>query len=293
MPTPPNPLLYRDLVKKALKEDLGHGDVTTNALVPEDLLGEGVLRAKEELILCGLEVARLVFALLDQRVSFEALRTDGDLLKPGEVAARLKGPVASILKGERVALNFVQHLSGIATYTRRFVEKVSDLPVRIVDTRKTLPGFRVLEKYAVAVGGGYNHRFGLSDGVLIKDNHIKACGSVSEALKRARERLPHVYRLEIEVKDLAELQGALDSGAEAILLDNMDIPTLREAVKLARRQRPEIILEASGGINLKNVRAIAETGVDLISIGKLTHSAPAADLHLKIVSLLEPGQSID
>ena len=293
MPTPPDPLLYRGLVKRALEEDLGHGDATTNALIPEGLWGEGLLRAKEELILCGLEVARLVFALLDQRVSFESLRTDGELLKPGETAARLKGPVASILKGERVALNFVQHLSGVATYTRRFVEKVSGLPVRIVDTRKTLPGFRVLEKYAVAVGGGYNHRFGLSDGVLIKDNHIKACGSVAEALKRARERLPHVYRLEIEVKDSEELDEALKAGADAILLDNMDIPTLRKAVKLARRQRPEIILEASGGVNLENVRPIAETGVDLISIGKLTHSAPAVDLHLKIVSLLEHRQSFD
>ncbi len=293
MPTPPNPLLYRDLIKAALKEDLGHGDVTSNALIPEELQGQGLLRAKERLVLCGVEVARLVFALVDPRLSFEALHRDGDLLEPGTVAAKVQGPVVSILKGERVALNFVQHLSGIATYTKRFVEKVSDLPVRIVDTRKTLPGFRVLEKYAVTVGGGHNHRFGLSDGVLIKDNHIKACGSVREALRRAQRALPHVYRLEIEVKDLKELEEALEAGAEAILLDNMDVPTLRKAVQLARRKRPEVVLEASGGVNLENVRAIAETGVDIISVGKLTHSAPAVDLHLKIVSLLESNQSFD
>ncbi len=286
MLTRPHPLLYRDLVRMALLEDLGHGDVTTNALVPERLLGEGEIKAKEELILCGLEVARCVFEELDPELEFEALRMDGDHLLPGEVAARLRGKVATILKGERVALNFLQHLSGVATYTRRFVERVKDLPVKIVDTRKTLPGFRVLEKYAVAIGGGSNHRFGLSDGVLIKDNHLKACGSVTLALKRARKFLPHVYRVEIEVKTLEELKEALAAGAEALLLDNMDVETLRQAVKMAREINPKVVLEASGGVHLENVREIAETGVDLISIGRLTHSAPAVDLNLKIVKIL-------
>ena len=285
MLTRPHPMLFKDLVQRALLEDLGHGDVTTNALIPEDLQGEGEIKAKEELILCGLEVARLVFEELDEELEFEALRADGDRLFPGEVAARLRGKVASILKGERVALNFLQHLSGVATYTRRFVEQVKGLPVKIIDTRKTLPGFRVLEKYAVFVGGGANHRFGLSDGVLIKDNHLKACGSVKEALKRARKNLPHVYRIEVEVKTLEELKEALFAGAEAVLLDNMDLETLRQAVKMAREINSKVVLEASGGVSLENVRAIAETGVDLISIGRLTHSAPAVDLNLKIVKL--------
>ncbi len=285
MPTPPHPILYRDLVRAALKEDLGHGDVTTNALVPKDLRGQGVIKAKQELVLCGLEVARLVFQELDPALEFEALKKDGDRLKPGEFAARLSGQVSSILKGERVALNFLQHLSGVATYTRRFVELVSDLPVKIIDTRKTLPGFRVLEKYAVLVGGGANHRFGLSDGVLIKDNHIKACGSVKEALRRAKERVPHVYCIQIEVKSLEELEEALSAGAEAILLDNMDPATLKEGVSLARAKKKNIVLEASGGVSLENVRAVAESGVDLISIGRLTHSAPAVDLSLKVIEI--------
>ncbi len=285
MPTSPHPILYQDLVKAALKEDLGHGDVTTNALVPEDLHGQGVIKAKQELVLCGLEVARLVFEELDPELEFEALKKDGDRLKPGEFAARLSGRVSSILKGERVALNFLQHLSGVATYTRRFVELVSDLPVKVIDTRKTLPGFRVLEKYAVLVGGGANHRFGLSDGVLIKDNHIKACGSVKEALRRAKVGVPHVYRIQIEVKTLEELKEALSAGAEAILLDNMDPATLKEAVSLARTKRKDVVLEASGGVNLENIRAVAESGVDLISIGRLTHSAPAVDLSLKVIEI--------
>ena len=287
MPQAPHPILYKALVRAALLEDLGHGDVTTNALISPDLGGEGLLKAKQELVLCGLEVARQVFEEIDPELRFEALHRDGDLLKPGNIAARLTGRVASILKGERVALNFLQHLSGVATYTRRFAEKVADLPVKIIDTRKTLPGFRVLEKYAVLVGGGANHRFGLSDGVLIKDNHIKACGSVKEALRRARSRVPHVYQIEIEVKSLEELEEALHAGAQAILLDNMDPATLKKAVALVRAKRPKVILEASGGVSLENVRAIAETGVDLISIGKLTHSAPAVDLNLKITAIGE------
>ena len=285
-PTPPHPLLYRTFLIEALKEDLGHGDVTTDALIEPGLKGLAWLKAKEELVLCGLEVAKEVFFLVDSELSFIPLRKDGEAINSGEVVAEIRGKVASILKGERVALNLLQHLSGVATYTRKFVEKVKDFPVKILDTRKTIPGLRVLEKYAVSCGGGANHRFGLSDGVLIKDNHIKACGSVKEALVRARARLPHVYKIEIEVKDLEELKEALMAGADAVLLDNMDLETLKEAVKLARKIKKDAILEASGGVRLENVREIAATGVDLISIGRLTHSAPAVDLHLKVVSLL-------
>ncbi len=284
-PVPPLPLLYLDFVKFSLQEDLGHGDISTDTLVPPDLRGQALLKAKERLIICGLTVAEQVFYQVDNQLRFEYLCGDGEQLEPGMVAARISGSVNSILKAERVALNFVQHLSGIATYVRCFVEKVKDLGVRLVDTRKTLPGFRVLEKYAVRVGGAANHRFGLSDGVLIKDNHIKACGSVTKAVERARQNLPHVYRVEVEVRNLEELEEALEAGAEAILLDNMDVQTLRKAVKMARKKRPQVLLEASGGIDLENVRAVAETGVDLISIGKFTHSAPAVDLNLKIVTL--------
>ena len=286
MLSPPHPILYRALIQEALREDLGHGDVTTQALVPEGLEGEGEIKAKEELVLCGVEVARLVFQELDPDLEFEPLRLDGALLAAGEVAVRLRGRVASILQGERVALNLLQHLSGVATLTRRFVEEIKGLPAKIIDTRKTTPGLRVLEKYAVVTGGGVNHRFGLSDGVLIKDNHIQACGSVKRALKRARQNLPHVYRVEIEVKTLAELEEALEAGAEAVLLDNMDLETLRQAVTLARQRNPQVVLEASGGVSLENVRAVAETGVDLISIGRLTHSAPAVDLNLKLTRIL-------
>ncbi len=283
--TPPHPLLYRPLIENALKEDLGHGDVTTNNLVPEDLKGVGLLRAKQDLILCGIKVAEEVFRIVDSELLFTSFRKDGENIKRGEVIAEIRGKISSILKGERVALNFLQHLCGVATYTKKFVEKVQDLPVKIIDTRKTLPGFRVLEKYAVLCGGGSNHRFGLSDGVLIKDNHIKACGSVKEALRRAKNTIPHVYRLEIEVKTLKELEEALEAGVDAVLLDNMDPPTLKKAVQIAQQKAPHILLEASGGVSLENVREIAETGVDLISIGRLTHSAPAADLNLKIVSV--------
>ncbi|AEH45660.1 nicotinate-nucleotide pyrophosphorylase [Thermodesulfatator indicus DSM 15286] len=284
-PIPPHPLLYRDFVKKALEEDLGHGDVTTDTLISPEEKGKGLIRAKEDLIICGIPIARIVFKEIDPDLAFIPLKRDAEKIKRGEVVAEVCGKITSILKGERVCLNFLQHLSGVATYTYKFVEKIKGLPVKIVDTRKTLPGFRVLEKYAVLCGGGRNHRFGLSDGVLIKDNHIKACGSVKKAIKRAKEYLPHVYLIEIEVSNLEELKEAIEAGAHALLLDNMDVKILKEAVALAKSLNPYILLEASGGINLENVRQIAETGVDIISIGKLTHSAPAVDLNLKIVEV--------
>ncbi|NPB09825.1 MAG: carboxylating nicotinate-nucleotide diphosphorylase [Thermodesulfobacteria bacterium] len=279
----PHPILYRDLIKNALLEDLGHGDVTTNAIIPEGLLGEAEIRTKEELVLCGLEVAKEVFSFLDPEIEFDPLFVDGVRVSAGDPVAKVRGKVASILQGERVALNFLLHLSGIATYTRNLVDRVKDLPVRVVDTRKTTPGLRVLEKYAVTVGGGANHRFGLYDGVIIKDNHLKACGSVTVALKRAKKNLSHVYRIEVEVSSLEELKEALAAGAELILLDNMDLETMRQAVKMVKETNPEVLVEASGGVTPENVREIAETGVDLISVGRLTHSAPAADLHLELV----------
>ncbi|MBA2849460.1 nicotinate-nucleotide pyrophosphorylase (carboxylating) [Thermosulfuriphilus ammonigenes] len=276
-------LLFRDLVCEALKEDLGHGDVTTTALVPEEKKGQAVIKAKENLVLCGLPVALEVFRTVDPEIEFSSGLIDGQEVARGETVARIRGRLSSILKAERVALNFLQHLSGVATQTRKFVRAIEGLPVRLVDTRKTTPGFRILEKYAVRVGGAHNHRFGLSDGVLIKDNHIRACGSITAALARAREKLPHVYLIEIEVRDLDELKEALEAGAPAILLDNMDLETLGEAVSLAKKRAPGVILEASGGIHLENIRAVAETGVDIISVGRLTHSAPAVDLSLEVL----------
>ncbi len=278
-------LLLRKIVKRALEEDLSFGDVTTETLISEELSGRAVARAKEGLVVCGLPVAEEVFHLLDPELRVERRVGEGEEVPPGTVLLEVSGRVRSILKGERVALNFLQHLSGIATLTRRFVKAVEGLPVKIVETRKTTPGLRYLEKYAVRVGGGHNHRFGLSEGLLIKDNHILACGGVEAAVRRARASAPHVFRVEVEVRNLEELREALSSGAEVILLDNFDPVELREAVKLARNLKPEVVLEASGGVTLENVRAVAETGVDLISVGRLTHSARAVDIHLKLVEI--------
>lgn len=274
--------MLRPLVEQALREDLFFGDPTTEALVPEELKGRGVCRSKEPLVVCGLPVAREVFRVIDPELELDFRVREGERVEAYTVLFEVRGRIRSILQGERVALNFLQHLSGIATLTRRFVEAIQGLPVRIVDTRKTTPGLRYLEKYAVRVGGGHNHRLGLSEGVLIKDNHIRACGGIREAIKRAREKLPHTFRLEVEVSSLEELEEALSVGAEVILLDNLDPPRVREAVARARSLRPQVLLEVSGGVTLENVRAFAETGVDLISVGRLTHSAPAVDIHLKI-----------
>jgi len=277
----PDSLLYTPVIEAALREDLVFGDFTTEALIPPGLKGLGVVRAKEPLVFCGFPIALSVFHRIDPTLEVRSLVEEGREVSAGEVLIEVSGRVASILKAERVALNFLQHLSGIATLVRKFVKKVADLPVKIVDTRKTTPGLRILEKYAVRVGGGSNHRFGLSEGILIKDNHVKACGGIREALVRART-LPHVFRIEIEVRTLEELREAISAGAEAVLLDNMSLEELRKAVKLARTLNPKVLLEASGGITLENVRAVAETGVDLISVGYLTHSPRAVDINLKI-----------
>jgi len=280
----PDPILYEALIERALKEDLPFGDFTTEALIPPALKGVGVARAKEALVFCGFQVALAVFHKVDPKLEVRYLVDEGQEVSAGEPLLEVSGRVASILKAERVALNFMQHLSGIATLTQKFVKKLAGLPVKLVDTRKTTPGLRVLEKYAVRVGGGSNHRFGLSEGILIKDNHIKACGGIKEALARA-QKVSHVFRIEIEVETLEELREAISAGAEIILLDNMSLEELKEAVKLARSLNPKILLEASGGVTLENVRAVAETGVDLISVGYLTHSARAVDINLKIEKL--------
>ena len=273
------PMIDR-LIDLALEEDLGAGDVTTQALVPPELRGAAQIRAKETLVVAGLPVAARVFQKLDATLVFEPEVADGQAVSPGTVLARLSGPVATILTGERVALNFLQHLSGIATFTRNMVAQLSGTSAFLVDTRKTTPGWRVLEKYAVRLGGGRNHRSGLYDGVLIKNNHLTALGSISAAVHQARERAHHLLKIEVEVTDLDGLTEALNAGADLILLDNMDDATLQKAVELTRGRA---ILEASGSMTKDRLPHVAATGVNFISMGALTHSAPAVDIHLRLV----------
>jgi nicotinate-nucleotide pyrophosphorylase (carboxylating) len=278
-PFPFSPLVDR-LIELALEEDLGPGDVTTLALVPPDQQGRAHIRAKQHLIVAGLPIAARVFQRLEPRLVFTPLAADGDEVAPGTPLAALAGPLAAILTGERTALNFLMRLSGIATFTRSMVEAVAGFPAAVVDTRKTLPGWRAPDKYAVRLGGGKNHRFGLYDGVLIKNNHLTAVGSITAAVHRARTHVHHLLKIEVEVATLAELEEALAAGAELILLDNMDDATLAEAV---RRTAGRALLEASGSMNLARLPQVAATGVNLISMGALTHSAPAVDMHLRLV----------
>jgi nicotinate-nucleotide pyrophosphorylase (carboxylating) len=280
---PPPRFLYNQQISAALAEDLEHGDITTDSIVPPEVLGSAVIVAKESAVMAGNFVAQEVFRQMDPDIQFKEIMEEGSEVSRGDVAIGLNGKLAAILQAERVALNFLQRMCGIATLTRRFVQELSGLPCRLVDTRKTTPGMRLLQKYAVRVGGGHNHRYGLSDGILIKDNHITACGSIKESITRARAKAPHTLLLEIEVSGIEELEEAIEAGADAVLLDNMDAARLRKAVSLARRLKPRIILEASGGIRLENVREIGETGVDIISVGLLTHSAKASDLSLRVL----------
>jgi len=271
------PLQYEELVRAALREDIGAGDVTTLLTVPVETQASGVFLAKATGVVCGLELAACAFRCVDPSVRFEPLVADGTAVEPGLLLARLSGPAQSLLTGERVALNFTQRLSGTASLTRRFVEAVAGTRARIVDTRKTTPGLRTLEKYAVRCGGGHNHRYGLGDGVLIKDNHLAAGGGVAACVARARQHAPHPLKVEVECKTLAQVGEAVEAGADILLLDNMSLEQLREAAGLVAGRA---LTEASGGVNLGTVRAIAETGVDLISVGALTHSAPALDISL-------------
>ena len=263
-------------VLAALAEDVGAGDVTTEATVDVDATGTAVLLLREPGVVCGLGAAEVVFRALDEDVAFEALVEDGEHVEAGATVAVMSGSLRAILTGERTALNFLGRLSGIATLTRHYVDAADGTGVAILDTRKTTPGLRALEKHAVACGGGRNHRFGLDDGILVKDNHLQAAGSVTDAVRRLRAATP--LPIEVECDTLEQVSEALDAGADAILLDNMSIDALRAAVALAGGRAR---LEASGGVTLENVRAVAETGVDEISVGALTHSARSLDVSLE------------
>lgn len=276
-----NSHLLNQQIRGWLDEDIGFGDITTLATVPEDLEGKGILYVKESGVIAGLEVAERVFQILDPSLHYHQKVADGEYVEKGTVIAEVEGKVQSILTGERLALNLLQHLSGIATMTYRFVEearKGSD-KVRVVDTRKTTPGLRMLEKYAVVVGGGHNHRLGLFDAVLIKDNHIKGAGGIQQAILQARQSVPHTTKIEIEVESLEQLEEALAVKPDIIMLDNMDLATMEEAV---RRVDGAAIVEASGGVNLQTIASIARTGVDIISVGSITHSVTALDISLDL-----------
>ncbi len=267
------------IIRQALEEDIGPGDATTAAVLDPLLEGEASLIVREDVILAGMPMFERVFRELDPVVACESFYSDGDPVPSGRTVCILRGRLASLLKGERTALNFLQRMTGIATLTRRYVAAVKPFPVHILDTRKTVPGLRVFDKYAVRVGGGRNHRFGLSDGILIKDNHIAAAGGVRNAVLRAWENAPHTLKIEVEVEDLAGVAEACEAGADIILLDNMSPEQLTEAVELIQGRT---LIEASGGITLETIRDTAATGVHMISVGALTHSPRAADLSLEI-----------
>jgi nicotinate-nucleotide pyrophosphorylase (carboxylating) len=272
-------LYVRKIIEQALFEDLGPGDVTSEATVPAGATSTAEMLAKQDLVLAGLDVSLEVFHYLDAAIQLTRFAQDGDRIKSGMVIARVSGNTRVLLAGERVALNLLQHMSGIATLTSKYVEQLKGLKAQALDTRKTLPGLRQLEKYAVRMGGGTNHRFGLYDGVLIKDNHIKAVGSIAKAIDSARRKAHHLLKIEVETKTLDEAREALAAKADIILLDNMPLDMIREAVKLINGQAS---IEASGNVTFETIREIGETGVDFISSGSLTHSAPAADISMKI-----------
>jgi len=268
------------IIEQALLEDIGTGDITTESIIPSNLKAKGIIKSSEEGVVAGLDIACLVFQKLDPEVIFQEKVKDGTKVVQGKILAEITGPARIILKGERVALNFLQRMSGIATITSKFCQEVKDSPVRIFDTRKTTPGLRILEKYAVRLGGGYNHRFGLYDAVLIKDNHIAVAGGIESAVNSIRKQISHIVKVEVEVENLSQLQEALEMKVDIIMLDNMDLDTMKEAVKMVKGKA---LIEASGGITLGKVRKIAQTGVDLISVGALTHSVKSLDIGMEIV----------
>ncbi len=271
-------LMLEPQVRAALLEDLGRaGDITTDAIVPADLATRCVLRARESGMVAGLDLARLAFSLVDPRLQFVVHCPDGTAIAPGDRIASVSGPARGVLMAERVALNYLSHLSGIASATNRIVRAVAGTKARICETRKTTPGLRAIQKYAVRVGGGANHRFGLDDAVLIKDNHVAIAGGVRIAIERARQAVGHLVKIEVEVDTLPQLEEALSVGVDAVLLDNMDPPSLREAVRLVGGRA---VTEASGRVTPETAPALAETGVDLISIGWLTHSVAVLDIGL-------------
>lgn len=269
------------IIKSALEEDIGAGDMTTLSTVPPESQGKGLFRAKRDCVVAGLFLLEKIFSLLDPGVRVRCLGRDGDQIERGAVVAEAEGPVRALLMGERTALNFLQRLSGTATLTRRYVDAVKGLSCKIIDTRKTTPGLRVLEKYAVRMGGGTNHRLGLYDAALVKDNHITNAGSITQAVERVRRQAPFMARVEVECSDLKQVREALDARADVIMLDNMGTKEMAEAVKVINKRA---WVEASGGITIERVREVAEAGVDFISVGALTHSAPAVDFNMKIAS---------
>jgi len=274
-----NWFIVDEIIINALKEDMPYGDVTTDAVIDIETNTRAEFLAKEDGVIAGLDIARRVFELLDDKILFMKLVKDGTFVKKGTIIAETAGNTAAILKGERTALNILQRLSGIASITKEFCNKIEGTNVKIADTRKTTPGLRMLEKYAVKVGGGSNHRFSLSDGVLIKDNHIKAVGGIKEAVDEVRRNVPHTIKIEVETETLDEVKEALASGADIIMLDNMSINDMKKAVEMAKGRA---LIEASGNVSLQSVYDVALTGVDIISVGSITHSVKSLDISLKI-----------
>jgi nicotinate-nucleotide pyrophosphorylase (carboxylating) len=277
MEVPPD---VSDVIRRALAEDIGHGDVTTSLLIPEENESKAHIIAKDNFILAGLPFLKEVFRIIDPSVSIKYFFYDGNQVQRGDIIAEFAGKTRSLLLAERVGLNILQRLSGIATLTNQYVERVKGYQAKVIDTRKTSPCLRFMEKYAVKIGGGGNHRFGLFDGILIKDNHIQAVGSIGGAIQLAKGG-HHFSKIEVETRNIHEVKEALEAGADIIMLDNMSVNEMKEAVAVANGK---VMLEASGNVTLERIREIAETGVDYISVGALTHSAPAADISLKIVS---------
>jgi len=267
------------LIEIALKEDIGPGDITTDNLIDPQLRGKGIIISKESLVVAGLNVAKQVFQYLDSEVIFRSEYDDGDFVKKGDTLANVKGRLRALLSGERTALNFLQHLSGISTLVRSYMSELTDKNIRLVDTRKTTPGWRVLEKYAVRVGGAYNHRIGLYDGVLIKDNHIAAFGGVKEAIDHIRTQVSHLLKIEVEVSNLEQVKEALEANADVIMLDNMTIKQIKEATAFIDKRA---VVELSGGVTKGDLKSLADTGVDIISVGALTHSARCVDISMQI-----------
>lgn len=273
-----NDIMLDKLIMNALSEDVGTGDITTESTIPETARAHGLYKAKESGVLCGIGVAARVFELIDRDIEFTPLKRDGDRIEKGEIIAEVRGKATNVLTGERVGLNLMQRMSGIATRTAEAVAQIEGTGAKICDTRKTTPGLRVVEKYAVKVGGGTNHRFNLADGILIKDNHIVAAGSITNAVRAARANAPHTLKIEVEVETFDELNEALDAGADIIMLDNMSCEDMKKAVGIVNGRA---VTEASGNMGDRNLKEVADCGVDLISIGALTHSVRSLDISLK------------
>ena len=271
--------IVKKLIELALIEDIGAGDITTDYLIDASAEGSGYIVAKEPLVLAGLIIVKMVFHEIDSGIKFESEYNDGDEVKKGEIVLKMSGNLRALLKGERTALNFLQRLSGIATNVRSYVGEMQGSKTRLVDTRKTIPGFRSLEKYAVRVGGAYNHRMALYDGVMIKDNHIAACGGIAKAVTTIREFVSHLVKIEVEVSDFKELDEALSVNADVIMLDNMDLSEVSKAVKIINGRS---VVEVSGSVTKEQLKDLSETGVDIISSGSLTHQARAVDLSMRI-----------